>query len=67
MPFPDTSLIFWQILVVTQLLGAIYALTRLFRQALSPKNKTAWCSIILFIPLGWIVYLFFRKQIVHEH
>ncbi|WP_040005480.1 PLDc N-terminal domain-containing protein [Fibrisoma limi] len=60
---PNSALILWQIIVLTQLLGPIYALVQLYRDAISFKIKTVWCFVILFIPLGWIVYLIFRKQI----
>ncbi|NDU94015.1 PLDc N-terminal domain-containing protein [Spirosoma terrae] len=59
---PDSGLIFWQIVVLLQLLGSIYALVQLYRHPVSFNIKTIWCFIILFIPLGWIVYLTFRKQ-----
>lgn len=59
---PDSALILWQILVLTQLLGAIYAIVQLYKHTLSFNAKTAWCFIILFIPPGWIVYLAFRKR-----
>ncbi|WP_460934550.1 PLD nuclease N-terminal domain-containing protein [Spirosoma humi] len=63
MPSPDTSLVLWQIGVVTQLPGTAYALMQIYRQSLPPGRKTAWCLVILFIPLGWVIYLLFRKQI----
>ena len=60
---PDSALILWQITVLTQLLGSIYALVQLYRHPISFKTKTVWCFVIFFIPLGWIVYLAFRKQV----
>jgi hypothetical protein len=63
---PDSGLIFWQIVVLLQLLGSIYALVQLYRHPVSFNIKTIWCFIILFIPLGWIVYLTFRKQLFSE-
>lgn len=60
---PDSALILWQIIVLIQLLGSIYALIQLYRHPISFKIKTVWCFVILFIPLGWIAYLAFRKQV----
>lgn len=60
---PDSGLVLWQIVVLIQLLGSIYAIVQLYRHALSFKIKTIWCFVILFIPLCWIVYLAFRKQV----
>lgn len=58
---PDSSLLIWQIVVLVQFIGAIFALTLLYRQPISYRSKTSWCFLILFIPLGWIVYLAFRR------
>lgn len=60
---PDAGLILWQIIVLIQLLGSIYAFIQLYRHRISFKIKTVWCVVILFIPLGWIVYLAFRRQV----
>ena len=60
---PDSALILWQIIVLIQMIGSIYALVQLYRHQISFTAKTVWCFVILFIPLGWIVYLVFRKQV----
>lgn len=58
---PDSGLLIWQIVILVQFLGAILSLILLYRQPISYKTKTSWCFLILFVPLGWLVYLAFRK------
>lgn len=59
---PDASLILWQILILLQLVGMIYSLVLLYKHITTFSVKTAWCFLIVCIPLTWIIYLILRKQ-----
>lgn len=59
---PNFGLIVWQIVVFINLLGVIFAIVQLYRHQLSFQIKTLWCLIILAIPLGWVIYLVFGRQ-----
>ncbi|WP_354004169.1 MULTISPECIES: PLDc N-terminal domain-containing protein [Spirosoma] len=58
---PDSALLLWQIIILIQLLGLVYSIVRLYNHRLGFRTKTVWCFIILCVPLGWVVYLIFRK------
>ena len=62
---PDLSLIIWQILAALYLSGAVFALVRFSVDRLLIHKRIRWGLIILIIPLGWILYLIFRKQLLY--
>lgn len=59
----NVGLMIWQILILLHLVGIILAIVQLYQHRLPFQTKTIWCFIVLVIPLGWLVYLVFRKQL----